>query len=111
MSTAKQKPSTAQTIEATITLAYALGELKYAVIGGGACTMLGSIRETKDVDFVVPRNGTKNAKELLKQRPDHFEIDKKTLHTSFRSNPKVEIEILPLPLSSKRSTQSQRPQS
>ncbi|KAI0123240.1 hypothetical protein BJ170DRAFT_713364 [Xylariales sp. AK1849] len=97
MSTPKQMPSNAQTRAATLAVAYALSDLKYAVVGGGACSMLGSMHETEDVDFVVPKNGTKNARDLLKKQPDHFEIDKKTLHTSYKSDPKVEIEILTPP--------------
>ncbi|KAI1860190.1 hypothetical protein JX265_010114 [Neoarthrinium moseri] len=98
MSTPKSKPSTVQTRQAILAVAHALGDLKYAVVGGGACAMLGSMRETEDVDFVVPMNGTKNARDRLKRNPIYFEVEKKTLHTSFKSDPKVEIEILTPPV-------------
>jgi hypothetical protein len=97
MSAPDEKPSSVQTRRATLAVAHALGDLKYAVVGGGACSMLGSTRETEDVDFVVPMNTTKTARNLLKQKPDYFDIDNRTLHTFYKSDPKVEIEILAPP--------------
>jgi hypothetical protein len=90
-------PTSLQTRQAARAIAFALGDLKYAVVGGAACTILGSLRETEDVDFVVPQGETKTARDLLRQKPDFFDIERRTLHTTFKSTPKVEVEILTPP--------------
>lgn len=79
-------------------VAWALGtEQCYAIVGGAACVLLGSIRSTFDVDFVVPKGQTKTARSLLKAQPDYFDVDKRTQHTVYRSDPPVQIEILTPP--------------
>lgn len=70
----------------------------YAVVGGAACSLLGSTRYTVDIDIVVPKGSTKAARSLLKSRLDDFEIDPRTQHTAYRSVPPVQIEILTPPL-------------
>ncbi|TVY47758.1 hypothetical protein LOCC1_G002738 [Lachnellula occidentalis] len=74
-----------------------LGNQVYAIVGGAACSLLGSTRETEDVDFVVPQNATKAARLMLKNQSEFFEVDKRTLHTHYKSDPRVEIEILTPP--------------
>ncbi|KAG5655145.1 hypothetical protein KAF25_001918 [Fusarium avenaceum] len=69
----------------------------YAVVGGAACLLLGSERTTSDLDFVVPKGETKMTRALLRNHPDIFSIDKRTLHTNFLSEPPVEVEILAPP--------------
>lgn len=59
--------------------------------------LLGSTRVTIDVDLVVPRGETKSARALLKAHPEKFDIDKRTLHTFYRGDPPVQIEILAPP--------------
>lgn len=76
---------------------YSLGNQVYAVVGGAACSLLGSTRETEDVDFVVPQGGTKDARRMLKNQPTYFDVDNRTLHTYYKSDPMVEIEILAPP--------------
>ncbi|KAK5254537.1 hypothetical protein LTR16_004818 [Cryomyces antarcticus] len=90
-------PTTEQVRAAANMLGYVLGENVYAVVGGAACTLLGSMRVTEDVDFVVPKGSTSNARKLLKEQTDSFEVEKKTFHTIYKSNPPVEIEILAPP--------------
>lgn len=70
---------------------------KYAVIGGAACAILGSNRETEAVDFVVPKGNIRSARQLLGSDSAHFRIEKRTLRTHFCTNPSVEIEILAPP--------------
>ena len=53
----------------------------YAIIGGAACTLLGSTRTTVDVDVVVPTGKTSAARSLLQSQTELFDVDKKTRHT------------------------------
>jgi Nucleotidyl transferase AbiEii toxin, Type IV TA system len=69
----------------------------YAIIGGAACTVLGSSRLTSDVDFVVPRGDTKAARSLLKAQDVWFEVEKRTNHTYYKGSPRIKIEILSPP--------------
>lgn len=97
MSSPQQFPTSHQTYQAAKTIARALGNTKYAVVGGGACAVLGSNRQTMDVDFVVPKGETKAARALLKQDEAHFEVEKRTQHTIFKNTPAIEVEILTPP--------------
>ncbi|KAF9775474.1 hypothetical protein IL306_006417 [Fusarium sp. DS 682] len=98
MSHQARAPPQSNVITSARTIAQILGnQQSYAVVGGAACVLLGSTRATFDVDFVVPKGETKAARALLKSYPDYFDIDKKTLHTFYRSEPPVEIEILAPP--------------
>lgn len=69
----------------------------YALVGGSACVILGSTRTTLDIDFVVPRGETSNARQLLRASPD-FEVDTRTNHTTYKARKPVQIEILTPPL-------------
>jgi hypothetical protein len=71
---------------------------KYALVGGGACVVLGSTRTTQDVDFVVLRGQTSAARQLRRASP-HFNVEPKTNHTTFKAEGAdgVEIEILAPP--------------
>ncbi|KAL4943567.1 hypothetical protein BDV06DRAFT_210966 [Aspergillus oleicola] len=70
---------------------------KYAIVGGGACMMLGNTRTTEDVDFVVPRGETAAACQSLRASSD-FEIEPRTNHTKFKADgSSVEIQILAPP--------------
>ncbi|KAF9877993.1 hypothetical protein CkaCkLH20_04569 [Colletotrichum karsti] len=79
-------------------VAYAMGDDCYAIVGGAACTMLGSARVTMDVDFVVPQGQTKLARNKLR---DHsaFQVEVRTNHTSYveAGANTVGIEILAPP--------------
>ncbi|KAI1189490.1 hypothetical protein F5B17DRAFT_449720 [Nemania serpens] len=90
-------PKAAQILAASKAVASALGELEYAIVGGAACSILGSKRLTGNVDLVVPKGMTKSARDLLKQKPEAFDIDRRTLHTNYKSSPPIEIEILTPP--------------
>lgn len=68
---------------------------KYAIVGGGACVLLGSTRATLDIDIVVPRGKTANARQLLRVSSD-FEVEARTNHTTYKAESLVEIEILAL---------------
>jgi hypothetical protein len=82
---------------AAATVAAAMGNDPYAIVGGAACTLLGSPRVTQDVDFVVPRGRTPAARNKLRSNPA-FEVEPRTNHTSYiRGGSKVEIEILAPP--------------
>jgi hypothetical protein len=69
----------------------------YVVVGGAACGVLGSSRQTSAVDFVVPKGHTKAARTLLKAQDESFEVEKRTNHTYYMSSPRVEIEIISPP--------------
>ncbi|OQE01487.1 hypothetical protein PENSOL_c004G09507 [Penicillium solitum] len=73
-----------------------LGDEKYALVGGSACTALGSERATQDIDFVVLRGQTPAVRQLLRDSPD-FEVQAKTYHTWYRGAEPVDIEILAPP--------------
>lgn len=92
------QPSIEQVRAAAKEVASSLGSIDYAIIGGAACIILGSIRTTTDVDFVVLKGQTSAARKLLREQPSSFEIEPKTLHTYYKkSTPPVEIEILAPP--------------
>jgi hypothetical protein len=91
------KPSPDQILAAAQAIGYYLGDHPYAVVGGAACLLLGSRRVTKYVDIVVPQGTTKDARKILKDQPAHFDVEKGTLHTYYKSDPRVEVEILSPP--------------
>ncbi|KAK4151590.1 hypothetical protein C8A00DRAFT_35737 [Chaetomidium leptoderma] len=92
-------PSTDQVIAAAKAVARALrdGDVKYAVVGGAACLLLGSNRATTDVDFVVPKSRIRDARLLLKAQTEHFAVEPRTNHTVYLSTPPVEIQIIAPP--------------
>jgi hypothetical protein len=92
-------PSTYHVIAAAKAVARALqdGGVKYAIVGGAACLLLGSNRVTTDVDFVVPKGRIKDARLLLKAQADHFAVESRTNHTVYLSNPPIEIQIIAPP--------------
>ncbi|KAI0330230.1 hypothetical protein GY45DRAFT_771327 [Cubamyces sp. BRFM 1775] len=66
--------------------------IPYAVVGGAACSLLGSHRTTSDVDVVVPTNTVASSRKLLKQAGT-FLVDPRTCHT-YHSLTGVEIELV-----------------
>ncbi|TVY15843.1 hypothetical protein LARI1_G005766 [Lachnellula arida] len=91
------KPSPEQIREAAEAIRHSLGNQVYAIVGGAACSLLGSTRETEDVDFVVPQGATRDARRMLKNQPQHFDVENRTLHTYYKADPRVEIEIIAPP--------------
>jgi len=91
------KPSPQQIREAAEAIKYSLRGQVYALIGGAACSMLGSSRETEDVDIVVPQDATKYTRSLLRNQPMYFKVESNTAYTYYKSDPRVEIEILAPP--------------
>lgn len=79
-------------------VALSFGSTHYAVVGGAACLLLGSLRTTVDIDVVVLRGETKVARDKLAAQATHFVVDPKTRHTTYTTQPAVEIEILTPPL-------------
>ncbi len=102
-------PSPKQTLEAAEAVALAMTDKHYAVVGGAACSVLGSVRQTSDVDFVVLQGDTKAARALLKAQDRSFEVEKGTNHTYYKSSPRVEIEILTPPALFKQPFTSSTP--
>lgn len=93
-----QYPAADLIIAAVKALAQALGaDQPYAIVGGAACMLLGSDRLTTDVDLVVPKGETKNARQLLKNQKEHFIVDTRTNHTIYLGPPPIEIGILTPP--------------
>ena len=82
---------------AALAVASAMGAETYALVGGAACVMLGSNRQTADIDFVVPQGKTPDSRTKLRAKPNEFSIAPGTLHTSYKSTPPVEVEILAPP--------------
>lgn len=92
-----EAPSVEDILAAADAIGHYLKDRPYAIVGGAACALLGSGRITKDVDLVVPRGETKDTGNILKNQTTHFDVGKKTLHTYYKSDPRVEIEILTPP--------------
>ncbi|RDL42339.1 uncharacterized protein BP5553_02318 [Venustampulla echinocandica] len=90
-------PSRDQVLEAARAIGQTLKTQTYAIVGGASCSILGSMRTTHDVDIVVPKGATKQARMLLKNDAELYDVDNKTLHTYYKSNPPVEIQILASP--------------
>jgi hypothetical protein len=84
-------------IRAAHAIGKTLGDNHYAIIGGAACTLLGSPRITDDVDIVVPAGKIPAARSLLRAETELFDVDKRTRHTWFKGSSLVEIEILSPP--------------
>lgn len=103
------KPSPEQIRAAAQTIHYYLGNQTYAIVGGAACSLLGSTRETEDVDFVVPKGATREARQVLREQPTYFDVDNRTLHTYYKSDPRVEVEILTPPSLFKETFDSNTP--
>lgn len=59
-SRASTKPIPSDIRAASHALGYSLRDRTYGVVGGGALVLLGSNRETEDVDFMVPQGKTKD---------------------------------------------------
>ncbi|KAK7996645.1 Cellulase [Apiospora arundinis] len=109
MSTAQQqelprpKPSRQHMTDAAAAVALALdGKIQYALVGSGACSVLGSQQVTENLEIVVPKGQTQQARSLLKEHPTSFDIEKRTLHTYFKSssepsNGRVRVELLAPP--------------
>lgn len=91
------KPSPEQIRAAAEVISYSLGDQSYAIVGGAACSLLGSARETEDVDIVVPQGKTRDARQTLRNQPGYFDVDNRTLHTYYKSDPRVEVEIITPP--------------
>jgi hypothetical protein len=83
--------------EAAQAVGRVLGDQAYAIVGGAGCALLGSPRTTTDVDIVVPKGQTMEIRKLFKGQ-EGFVVEKRTLHTYFSSNPRVDIEILTPPM-------------
>lgn len=99
MASDSQTPSPEQTRQAALAVADALGpDEHYAIVGGAACSMLGSQRVTCDVDVVVPQGGTRAARARLKAQETLFEVERRTNHTTFRGSPPIGVEILTPPV-------------
>jgi len=93
-----QKYPAELTKAAAAAIATAMGSDCYALVGGAACTLLGSTRATEDIDFVVPQGQTPAARNKLRKN-SAFEIEAGTNHTKYvqaGSSP-VAVEILAPP--------------
>ncbi len=67
MSRSTWKPSTRSAIHAAaVAIGETLGTRRYAVVGGAACMLLGSMRLTEDVDLVVPKGTVGEYRKLFK---------------------------------------------
>jgi hypothetical protein len=66
-------------------------KVKYAIVGGAACQLLGSDRATDDPGKVV------SARQLIAADENRFSVEIRTSHTHYKSDPRVEIEILSPP--------------
>lgn len=93
-------PTLAETRAVTESIAQSVKSTKYAICGGGACVVLGSTRQTEDVDFVVPKGDTPKARADLKKN-QAFTVEAKTNHTAFVGPQKnveaIDVEILAPP--------------
>lgn len=86
----------ASTKAAAKAVATALGDnIPYAIVGGGACLLLGGQRLTDDIDVVVPRGCTPAARQLLKAAGT-FAIEPRTRYTRHAATG-VDIDVLAPP--------------
>lgn len=90
-------PTPNQVLAAAEAIGYYLRDQTYAVVGAAACLLLGSERVTKDVNIVVPQGTIKDIRKILKNQPAYFDVEERTLHTHYKSDPMVEVEILSPP--------------
>ncbi|ROW01241.1 hypothetical protein VMCG_05975 [Cytospora schulzeri] len=90
-------PSHTLTSAAAHALALVLAEVPHALVGGGACSVLGHSRQTADIDAVVCKGQTSVARGRLNLYKANLLVERGTLHTSYLSQPPVEIEILTPP--------------
>lgn len=94
-------PSRQHVIDAAAAVAAALdGKVPYALVGGGACAVLGSPRVTEaGLEIVVPKGRTSEARSLLKGNSEAFDVESRTLHTDFKSGGprRVRVELLAPP--------------
>lgn len=99
VSTATSYPSTHAVVAAAAAVAQALkdSDVKYAVVGGAACLLLGSHRVTADVDFVVPTGRMRDSRLLLKAQTALFAVDSRTNNTRYLGEPPVDIQMLAPP--------------
>lgn len=97
-------PTLAETLSVVHAIAQTVTSTKYAICGGGACVVLGSARQTEDVDFVVPRGDTKKARSDLRSSQS-FTVQPRTNHTAF-VGPNRDVE--PIDIERQRSHASQR---
>ncbi|KAF8228322.1 hypothetical protein L208DRAFT_1292185, partial [Tricholoma matsutake] len=56
--------------------------LHYAVLGGAACSVLGSTWQMEDVDVVVPQNVTRHTQAALRAS-SKFSVESRTNHTTY----------------------------
>ena len=103
------KPTPEQVRAAAQAIGSSLESQVYAIVGGAACSLLGSSRVTTDVDIVVPQGSTKETRQKLKSQAAHFEVKNRTLHTYYKSVPPVEVEILTPPSLFKENFTSSTP--
>lgn len=92
------QPSPQEVQEATYRLARRLITRRHVILSVVVhAKLLGPLRTTSDVDFVVPMNGTSSVRKILRTAPG-FQVEARTLHTRFKSARPVEIEILTPPV-------------
>lgn len=84
-------------IEAAIAVGIAMETDTYAIVGGAACVLLGCDRTTSDVDIVVPKGATPDARARFRAS-DKFIVEPGTAHTYYNAaTTPFEIEILAPP--------------
>jgi hypothetical protein len=93
----RQRATPELTRAAAKAVGYALGDHLYAVVGGAACALLGAQRVTDDVDIVVPQGTATETKAKLKSQETYFEFESRASRTYYKSNPRIQIEILSPP--------------
>jgi hypothetical protein len=103
------KPTPEQVRAAAQAIGFSLGSQVYAVVGGAACSLLGSSRVTDDVDIIVLQGATKETRQNLKDQTAYFDVENRTLHTYYKSNPPVGVEILAPPSLFKENFSSSTP--
>ena len=82
--------------DAACAVGVALGPQKYAVVGGAACVLLGSLRITTDVDLVVPQGKTVVARNKFRSS-EAFTVDAVTAYTHYPTAVPVPVEVLTPP--------------
>lgn len=73
-----------------------LKSLPYAVVGGAACVLLGSDRQTSDVDIVVPKGAVVSVRDCLRNQ-HAVTVDRRTGHTAVNppgTTTRVPVELL-----------------
>jgi hypothetical protein len=91
-------PPLTSILSAAQALALVFKNQPYAIIGSTSILLLGSTTvQDYNIDILIPRGQTSHFRSLLRKDSKNFTVAPRTLHTTYKSNPPVAIELLTPP--------------